>query len=90
MKNMEIIMKLASLKSDDRDGALMIVSRDLTSMCDASSVSSNLRHAIEHWTDTFPLLTKLARFGGRHPPNRAIRSNAIIKPTSQIISMGRR
>ena len=53
-------MKLASLKSDDRDGALMIVSRDLTSMCDASSVSPNLRHAIEHWTDSFPLLTKLA------------------------------
>ena len=60
MKNMEIIMKLASLKSDDRDGALMIVSRDLTSMCDASSVSPNLRDAIEHWTDSFPLLTKLA------------------------------
>ena len=53
-------MKLASLKSDDRDGALVIVSRDLTSMCDASSISPNLRYAIEHWTNSFPLLKKLA------------------------------
>ena len=53
-------MKLASLKSDDRDGALVIVSRDLTSMCDVSSISPNLRHAIEHWTNSFPLLNKLA------------------------------
>ena len=57
---MEIIMKLASLKSDDRDGALVIVSRDLTAVCDASSISPNLRHAIEHWTNSFPLLKKLA------------------------------
>lgn len=53
-------MKLASLKSDDRDGALVIVSRDLTAVCDASSISPNLRHAIEHWTNSFPLLKKLA------------------------------
>ena len=57
---MEITMKLASLKSDDRDGALMIVSRDLKSMHDASAISPNLRHAIEHCTTSFPLLMKLA------------------------------
>jgi len=53
-------MKLASLKSDSRDGTLMVVSRDLTRMHNASAVCPDLRNAIENWAHSFPLLTELA------------------------------
>ena len=53
-------MKLASLKSDSRDGTLMVVSSDLKSMHNASSICPNLRHAIENWGTSFPLLRELA------------------------------
>lgn len=53
-------MKLASLKSNDRDGTLVLVSRDLTNMLVASSISPNLRYAIENWHETYPKLIALA------------------------------
>ena len=42
-------MKLASLKSPCRDGALVIVNRDLTRAVDASGIAPTLQHALEHW-----------------------------------------
>lgn len=42
-------MKLASLKSGGRDGTLVVVSRDLTSMATATGIAPTLRDAIENW-----------------------------------------
>ncbi len=42
-------MKLASLKSPCRDGALVIVNRDLTRAVDASGIAPTLQHALERW-----------------------------------------
>lgn len=48
-------MKLASLKSG-RDGALIVVSRDLTKYVDASSVASTLQAALDDWARLAPRL----------------------------------
>ena len=53
-------MKLASLKSGGRDGALVVVSNDLTRMAPASSVASTLQQAIENWDSAAPALASLA------------------------------
>jgi len=42
-------MKLASLKSPGRDGALVVVNRDLTRAVEASGIAPTLQHALEHW-----------------------------------------
>jgi fumarylacetoacetate (FAA) hydrolase len=42
-------MKLASLKSDNRDGSLIIVSRDLKRYSKADDIAPTLQHALEHW-----------------------------------------
>ena len=42
-------MKLASLKSNSRDGELIVVSRDLKNAVKASQIASSLREAIEDW-----------------------------------------
>lgn len=49
-------MKLATLKSTDPDGRLVLVSRDLARACDASDIVPNLRQAIEQWRRFEPLL----------------------------------
>jgi len=53
-------MKLASLKSDSRDGNLLIVSRDLTRMAFADSIAPSLRVAIETWDTCAPELQDMA------------------------------
>ena len=53
-------MKLASLKAGGRDGALMVISDDLTCMASASSVAHTLQQAIETWESSAPDLAKLA------------------------------
>lgn len=53
-------MKLASLKTGGRDGALVVVSRDLSRMTDAKSVVPTLRDAIENWKQVAPALQELA------------------------------
>lgn len=52
-------MKLASLKSGGRDGTPVVVSRDLTHMCLATSVVPTLRDAIENWARIAPELQTL-------------------------------
>jgi fumarylacetoacetate (FAA) hydrolase len=42
-------MKLASLKSDQRDGELIMVSRDLTRYSKIHDIAPTLQHALEHW-----------------------------------------
>ena len=43
-------MKLATLPNDTADGALVVVSRDLSRAVAASTISSSLRAAIDDWT----------------------------------------
>lgn len=50
-------MKLASLQHA-RDGKLVVVSRDLTKMADASDIAPTLQAALDHWADRAPLLQK--------------------------------
>jgi fumarylacetoacetate (FAA) hydrolase len=53
-------MKLASLKSNSRDGELIIVSRDLTNAVKASHIVANLREAIENWERVSSKLRELS------------------------------
>lgn len=49
-------MKLASLKNGTRDGALIVVSRDLTRAVAASDIAPTLQAAIEEWERAEPRL----------------------------------
>ncbi len=51
-------MKLASLKSG-RDGALVVVSRDLTRCVSAGHIAPTLQHALDHWADASPRLMQV-------------------------------
>jgi len=52
-------MKLASLKSG-RDGALVIVSRDLSRMVSAQSIAPTLQAALDNWPEAKPQLQALS------------------------------
>ncbi len=52
-------MKLASRKDGSRDGALVVVSRDLSACMPAGSVAETLQAALDNWTDCAPLLEQL-------------------------------
>ncbi|MFT5521917.1 MAG: fumarylacetoacetate (FAA) hydrolase [Enterobacterales bacterium] len=52
-------MKLASLKSG-RDGALVVVSNDLTKMASAAQIAVNLQQALDNWAELSPQLEALA------------------------------
>ena len=52
-------MKLASLKHG-RDGALVVVSRDLSRAADASMVVPTLQDALDDWAQAEPRLTELS------------------------------
>jgi fumarylacetoacetate (FAA) hydrolase len=52
-------MKLASLRSG-RDGRLVVVSRDLTRMVDATAVAATLQAALDDWDAAAPRLQELA------------------------------
>ena len=52
-------MKLASLKSSDRDGRLVVVSRDLARAADAAHIAPTMRAALENWAHAEPALRAL-------------------------------
>ena len=52
-------MKLASLKSG-RDGALVVVSKDLSRYALADDVAPTLQYALDNWTEVAPALEDLA------------------------------
>ncbi|MFZ4288761.1 fumarylacetoacetate hydrolase family protein [Variovorax sp. HJSM1_2] len=52
-------MKLASLCSDQPDGRLIVVSRDLSLVADASAIAPNLLTTLQQWETTAPALQKL-------------------------------
>jgi fumarylacetoacetate (FAA) hydrolase len=51
-------MKLASLKSG-RDGALVVVSRDLARCVSAGHIAPTLQHAMDHWHEAAPRLMRV-------------------------------
>jgi len=53
-------MKLASLKSTSRDGALIIVSQDLKTAVSAKAIAPTLQFALENWTECTPKLKALS------------------------------
>jgi fumarylacetoacetate (FAA) hydrolase len=53
-------MKLGTLKSADRDGELIVISRDGQRAVKASAIAPSLRLAIEHWPALEPKLRELA------------------------------
>ena len=52
-------MKLGSLNDGGRDGALVVVSRDLTRMMLANDIAPNLQAAIDNWVKVLPELREL-------------------------------
>ncbi|HWA30088.1 MAG TPA: hypothetical protein VG867_03270, partial [Rhizomicrobium sp.] len=50
-------MKLASLKHG-RDGALVVVSRDLTRCVPVPHVAMTMQHALDHWSECEPRLMR--------------------------------
>lgn len=53
-------MKLATLKNGTRDGRLVVVSRDLTRLTDASFLAPTLQAALDDWRRIAPHLAALA------------------------------
>lgn len=53
-------MKLASKKTNQRDGALMVVSKDLSRMASAAAVVPTLQQAVESWDSLREPLAQLA------------------------------
>ncbi len=49
-------MKLGSIKDESRDGALVVVSRDLSIAVRVPDIAPNLQAAIDDWEDTAPQL----------------------------------
>jgi fumarylacetoacetate (FAA) hydrolase len=52
-------MKFATLKTSDRDGQLIVVSRDLTRCIAAPGIAATLQHAMDHWSQVEPALRNL-------------------------------
>jgi fumarylacetoacetate (FAA) hydrolase len=52
---------LASLKSADRDGVLVVVDRDLAMATDATSIAPTMQSALERWREVEARLRELAR-----------------------------
>lgn len=53
-------MKLGSLKAAGRDGALVVISEDLTRCAPAHDIAPTLQAALETWDETAPRLAELA------------------------------
>ena len=53
-------MKLATLRTGGRDGALVLVSTDLTRAVTATGIASTLQAALDTWAETAPKLRALA------------------------------
>lgn len=54
-------MKLATLRTGSRDGALLVVKRDLSAWTSATGVSPTLQAALDQWAEAAPKLEKLSQ-----------------------------
>ena len=52
-------MKLATLKNGERDGALVVVSRDLRTCQRVPKIAANLQHALDNWDSVAPRLREV-------------------------------
>jgi len=52
-------MKLATLKNGSRDGALVVVSRDLRTYQRVPKIAATLQHALDNWETTAPRLREV-------------------------------
>jgi len=52
-------MKLASLKTNGRDGALLVVSNDLTRAVLVPHIAKTMQEVIENWDSLYPNLNKV-------------------------------
>ena len=52
-------MKLGTLKSNVKDGELVVVSRDNEKAVRVPSLAQNLQQALENWTDCAPRLKEV-------------------------------
>jgi len=59
-------MKLATLKNNTRDGALVVVSRDLTRCANASNIAPTMQAALDQWCDVHEALSTLAAMLENH------------------------
>ncbi len=75
-------MKLASLRTGDPDGRLLVVSRDLTVAVDAGSVAPSMLRAVESWEVVAPQLQAISRQinAGMHPSVFAFDPAACMAP----------
>jgi len=74
-------MKLATLNNGTADGRLLLVSRDLSSMVDASDIAPTMQYALDNWDNCAPLL--LARY---HKLNTNSLSNAQPFQSNQLLA----
>ena len=62
-------MKVATLKTADRDGALIIVNKNLDTAIRAKDIAPTLQRALDNWTATAPALEKIYRsLNTENPP----------------------
>lgn len=54
-------MKLATLKNGERDGRLVVVSRELDRYIDAASAAATLQSALDNWPTASPILANIAK-----------------------------
>lgn len=52
-------MKLATLKTNTRDGKLIVVNRELTRATSAAAIAPTMQSALDNWADISPQLTQL-------------------------------
>lgn len=75
-------MKLASLRTEGRDGALLVVSRDLTRALAVPEIAPHLQAALDRWAQTWPRLEAVSRRlnAGPLPGERAFDPAAVAAP----------
>src|SRR5262245_62879391 len=54
-------MKLATLRNGSRDGALVVVSRDLTRALPVQKIAATMQEALDDWARCSPLLREAAQ-----------------------------
>ena len=74
-------MKLATKRNGTRDGSLVLVSKDLSVITDASAVAPTLQAALDRWSAVRPQLEALAaRLEGREVPTAPFDAAALHAP----------
>ena len=74
-------MKLGTLKSDSRDGKLVVVSKDNKKWTSAEQIAPNLRTAVEAWSETQPSLEELyKKLNAGQAPAQEVKEEDFLSP----------